>query len=134
MKTCTTCKKNKNIKHFYNSMHSQDGFQNRCKDCQNEKSDLNTFKKDHPDMTEVEFLLRYAKQLGRCASCKNHISMRDVHIDHDHAHCGKKRSCVECRRALLCRSCNISLGIMKEDADRIRKLANYADMCAQKVY
>jgi hypothetical protein len=127
MKTCTTCNQKKAISDFYTSVSHSDGRQARCKSCQNEKRDFNTFKKDHPDLTESEFYHMYFLQLGRCGACEEKIEVKDVHIDHDHSHCGKKRSCKNCRRGLLCRSCNLSLGIMREESDRIHKLAQYAE-------
>ena len=137
MKVCKTCKCAQPINHFYNSRNPEhsDGKQPRCITCQNKRRDANTFKKDHPDLTEAEFRSMYNKQRGKCRACQDPVDIDKVHIDHDHSHCGPKRSCKECRRALLCRECNISLGIMREDTRRIENLALYShEVCGAKTY
>ena len=55
-----------------------------------------------------------------------------LHLDHDHACCGPgkfstshKKSCGECVRGWLCRACNMSLGALQEDPERIRGLLAY---------
>lgn len=55
-----------------------------------------------------------------------------LHLDHDHACCGPgkfstshKKSCGECVRGWLCRGCNMSLGALQEDPERIRGLLAY---------
>jgi hypothetical protein len=78
-------------------------------------------------MTEFEFFVRYTTQKGLCASCDDPITVANCHIDHDHSCCENGKSCVKCRRGLLCRACNVSLGIMHEDTARIIKLARYAN-------
>lgn len=62
------------------------------------------------------------KQRNRCASCEETIGKeipRTVNIDHCH-----KSGTV---RGILCSACNTSLGLMKDDPIRIRKLAMYAE-------
>lgn len=57
----------------------------------------------------------------------------DLHTDHNHKCCpkgkfkGRKESCGECVRGWLCRWCNQSLGMLREDLAKIRGLADYAD-------
>lgn len=46
-------------------------------------------------------------------------------VDHDHSCCIGNYSCGKCVRGVLCRGCNISLGYMKEDRDRVLGLAEY---------
>ena len=45
---------------------------------------------------------------------------RHLHVDHDHE-TGKIRG-------LLCHACNIVLGLVKDDPDRLRLLANYLEV------
>ena len=69
---------------------------------------------------ELEFL--YHKQNGRCAICHQEIALkggRYTHIDHDHIS-GKVRG-------ILCRNCNIILGIIKEDTKILRNAAEYLE-------
>lgn len=64
-----------------------------------------------------------AWRTAACANCGSGEGR--MHMDHDHSHC--KAGCGECFRAILCLGCNIALGYLKEDAARIRGLANYIE-------
>jgi hypothetical protein len=69
-------------------------------------------------------LRRYEEMLcqqgGRCAVCREtEQTDDDLFIDHCHE--------TDTVRALLCHGCNASLGLLKEDAARIRALADYAE-------
>ena len=62
-----------------------------------------------------------ALQNGVCAICKLTCSSgNSLSVDHDHK-TGKIR-------ALLCRSCNFSLGLMKEDPALMRAAADYLEL------
>jgi hypothetical protein len=56
-------------------------------------------------------------QSGLCGGCSEPLI--DLHIDHDDA-TGEVRG-------LLCRYCNLALGIAREDADRLRGLVAYVE-------
>ena len=64
----------------------------------------------------------YTAQQGRCANigCRKEIPLegRTRHIDHCHK-TGKVRG-------ILCRGCNVALGMLGEDAKRIAGLLDYA--------
>lgn len=51
------------------------------------------------------------------------------HIDHDHNCCSNPhgKTCGKCVRGILCRWCNMALGNAKEDASRLRGVANYIE-------
>lgn len=55
------------------------------------------------------------RQDGRCAICKD--LMDDVCVDHCH-----KTSAV---RGLLCRKCNVGIGMLGDDADRLMAAIRY---------
>lgn len=63
-------------------------------------------------------------QGGGCAICGN---KENLHIDHDHACCPGKRCCGRCIRGILCGACNIAIGHMAEDSDRMRKAIGYLE-------
>lgn len=48
-------------------------------------------------------------------------------IDHDHSCCPQGRSCVKCRRGLLCSSCNIGIGNLKDSTDLLRMAILYLE-------
>ena len=50
-----------------------------------------------------------------------------LHLDHDHTCCPTGKMCVKCVRGWLCSSCNIALGSLREDRQRILGLARYLD-------
>jgi hypothetical protein len=76
-------------------------------------------------MTRAVYEALLKEQHGRCKACGAELLPgRATHVDHCHT-TGRTR-------ALLCRSCNLSLGLMKESPERLRKLASYAENhCAQ---
>jgi recombination endonuclease VII len=65
-------------------------------------------------------------QNNRCAICGDSF-VTNPDIDHDHTCCGKKKSCSKCRRGLLCRQCNMTIGKMKESPALLRKAADYLE-------
>jgi hypothetical protein len=82
-------------------------------------------------ITPHEYDRMLAEQGGMCFVCKrpeNHPNthsktgeIRLLSVDHDHA--------TGDARKLLCSSCNVALGRMEEDPERIRALAEYAEWC-----
>lgn len=62
-----------------------------------------------------------------CEICKREFpSDRERHIDHDHACCGySKKQCGQCIRGLLCSPCNLALGNMEDDLDRLSSAIAY---------
>lgn len=60
-----------------------------------------------------------AAQHGLCAICGQASSARRLHVDHDHR-TGRIRG-------LLCRNCNICLGLMADDPGRILSAAAYLE-------
>jgi hypothetical protein len=62
----------------------------------------------------------------RCEGCGEHfMTPSDAKVDHDHSCCPGKQSCGRCVRGLLCHGCNTSLGLLKDNAETLRRLADY---------
>lgn len=67
-----------------------------------------------------------------CSNPKCTVSEK-LHIDHDHSCCprgrfkGAVKSCGRCIRGWLCHGCNASLGLLKEDRERIQGLVEFLD-------
>ena len=72
--------------------------------------------------SDYETLLEAQDQ--SCAICKRPI--RDSgYVDHDHQCCPGKRSCGQCVRGILCRSCNTGLGCFQDDVDVMARAIVY---------
>lgn len=66
----------------------------------------------------------WQSQGGRCYLCGDELPLgKDTHIDHDHACCGRRRSCKACQRGLSCSRCNRLIGLAGDDPDRIKRIA-----------
>lgn len=67
--------------------------------------------------------------IGQCRVCG---SSDRLHIDHDHSCCDSLNSqtgvaCGSCVRGLLCIGCNTALGMVKDNPQTLRALADYLD-------
>ena len=80
-------------------------------------------------LTAEDFDALWERQGGGCAICLRPFSGpfgKDVHIDHDHSCCSEKgTSCGGCVRGLLCEACNLALGKLNDDAERVRRALEY---------
>lgn len=78
-------------------------------------------------LTDWEALL--ASQGGVCAGCGTDTpgGRGSFHVDHDRACCPGKTSCGKCIRGLLCSACNVGVGLLGDDPERLRRLADYIE-------
>jgi hypothetical protein len=64
--------------------------------------------------------IMYASQRGLCEICAEPMStLTDANVDHHHGSGAV--------RALLCHHCNVSIGLLKEDVERIKKVIGYLE-------
>lgn len=68
-----------------------------------------------------------ALHLGVCDVCGERDKDRELAVDHDHGCCPGKESCGNCVRGFLCSPCNLALGLMRDDPDRLRTAASYIE-------
>lgn len=69
---------------------------------------------------ELTFELLYEQQDGRCEGCSGPLLPGPTtHVDHDHT-TGKVRG-------LLCKTCNMGMGLLKDSPDVLRRLAAYLE-------
>lgn len=70
----------------------------------------------------IQYITMVANQKNKCAICEVTFAEKKAlrpHVDHCHS-TGKVRG-------LLCSSCNIAIGLLKDDGDKIRKAADYVE-------
>lgn len=83
-------------------------------------------------VTEARYLELLAAQGGGCAICgTTDPGASRFHIDHDHGCCPTDPSCGRCIRGVLCRGCNMALGIMADNPERLRAAADYIEKHGQ---
>lgn len=68
-------------------------------------------------LTETEWEAMYEEQDGRCAICKDALDIDELKIDHCH-----DSGIV---RGLLCNKCNVALGMLEDDVDRLQTAIAY---------
>lgn len=103
----------------------------RCAVCRPKHERVRTQAKDRNrhwrrsgiDMTAKRYAEMVAEQQGRCAICLR--PGEHWHVDHDHV-TGKTRS-------LLCINCNMAIGQLGDDPDRIRAAAEYIEKHRQSM-
>lgn len=124
MKRCPKCQGTFPLDSFPRNRSAKDGRGGYCKPCHIATMRANRIKKHG---SERNYLMKYrygisaeqadlmiAVQRQRCAICQR---KRKLQVDHDH------RSGMV--RGMLCFDCNAGLGILDDDAHRLRALAEY---------
>lgn len=129
---CCSCKETKSIKLFKRDPNIHGGYGYICKQCHNLREKTKGFARRHASHMKERAkktkchnlsLDQYNKMLleqdGKCAACKQESTENDssLAIDHDHM-TGEIRG-------LLCRTCNLALGLLKDDPSRIAGLLEY---------
>ena len=69
-------------------------------------------------------------QDGRCYLCREPLDDNDAAIDHDHRCCPPRWSCALCQRGIACQRCNRLIGIVKDDAALLRRIADGLEVAA----
>ena len=141
IRVCTVCAEGKTHEQFHKHPNGLHGLQSQCKACASAKSKKRWHgftpeqKRDHGrrnmlkhnyGITVEQYEAIFEAQGGLCAICREPEPRRAkstatdrmaMPVDHDHAS-GEVRG-------LLCSNCNITLGLMKDDPDRLEAAANY---------
>ena len=105
-KKCCTCRKTKPISDFGMDKSTKDGLHGRCKSCRT-VSDRKTNLYRKYKMSPRQYEKLFEKQKGCCAICGRHQSEFNYPLCVDHNHITGKV------RGLLCKKCNINLGIIE---------------------
>jgi len=135
VKTCKDCGEEKPLDEFHINKKSKDGKNSYCKPCaaarraawseanperEAERKRRNRLKQNY-GITVEQWDEMFEAQGGCCAVCGTSEPggrHGTFHVDHCHDSGDV--------RALLCNGCNVALGMMNEDPERIRALADYA--------
>ena len=89
-------------------------------DGRKKQSDRRSYLKRTYGITLEEYDEMLAEQGGRCAICRREPRPDiSLHVDHAHA--------TGALRGLLCFPCNVTVGLIREDRDRLRAVASYLD-------
>jgi hypothetical protein len=150
-KKCSKCQTEKSLDSFCKHKNMKDGLNNNCKDCVKEynnknKQQIKEYKSKYYLENKEHFahkdrknhLMRkygvtqewYDEQLklqdGGCKICGTKDpgkGLKHFHVDHSHE-TGKVRG-------LLCHSCNVGIGLFKEDIKLIQKAIEYVNRFKQ---
>lgn len=135
---CNTCKETKPHQLFSKKNGTKRGYAHRCKVCHNayvretwyknngesQRDATKKYKRENRykvlasryETTEDVISNLFSKAGNACEVCK---SKKDLCVDHCHSSGSV--------RGILCKSCNTSLGMLREDSERILNLARYAE-------
>ena len=114
-KRCSRCREIKRVSAFHKLRQQSGGFNPYCKDCRKIMA-ADTHIKRMYGLTRTELDALIGAQGGLCAICETNPA---VHVDHDHA-TGKIRG-------VLCFTCNVALGQLKDDVALFRKAIDYLE-------
>lgn len=119
-KQCIKCLKWLPESMFHKSTKCLDKLTANCKDCARNKRRKRQFK--------IDFDAMLAEQNGQCAICFKSINSGTAAVDHDHSCCGHRTyTCGDCVRGILCKKCNVAIGIFKENIEAITNAARYLE-------
>ena len=87
-----------------------------CRTCARER---NTFRQRLYGVPLDVYRAKLAAQNGLCAICGGPPGKRSLNVDHDHVN-GRVRD-------LLCATCNVGIGVMRDNPELLRKAADYIE-------
>ena len=97
---------------------SLDGLNGECRECAVNRSRALLYGTTLDAIRDM-----FEKQNGKCFICGQHDG--SLHVDHDHRCCPQTPTCGNCTRMMLCSSCNLGLGKLRDDPDLLLRAAEY---------
>jgi len=116
MKRCTTCGETKELAEFDRDKSRKDGRHYRCKACRAHPRERAKDRRRKTGVSKELFNVLLIKQERRCAICTGPI---DNSSPADHCHDTKTP------RGILCRACNLGMGLMKDDLGNLIRAVAY---------
>jgi hypothetical protein len=115
VKRCSRCRELRLLDDFHRHRTQPGGYSTYCKDCRRVLG-ADTHIKRNYGLSRIELDALISSQGGLCAICEANPA---VHVDHDHV-TGKIRG-------VLCFTCNVALGQLKDDVRLFRKAIDYLE-------
>ena len=75
------------------------------------------------NISPEEYEAKKAEQDNKCAICKKESDL--LVVDHNHSCCSQRKTCGQCNRGLLCRSCNTLIGLAGESIEVLNNAIEY---------
>lgn len=120
-KLCRGCDSWLELDRFNKNQSNLDGLMGRCRSCVH----LSYVKRTY-GITRAQYKAMRDAQGGGCAICgQANPDGRVLVVDHDHGCCPTQKTCGNCVRGLLCTACNMYLGGLGEDIDRLAAMIAY---------
>jgi len=140
MRECKYCKQVKPLEQMVKDKNAREGRRNMCNSCNALR--MKKYFKEHPEkyennkntprakkpnwkrhhLTQGQYSDLLAKHDGKCYVCL--IREAEV-IDHSHSCCTGTFSCGKCVRGILCHACNLAIGHLDDDIDRLQAAVVY---------
>jgi hypothetical protein len=116
MKLCTGCGESKPLAEFDRDTSSKDGRRHRCKACRAHPRERAKDRHRKTGTSKELFNALLIVQGNRCAICTRPV---DNSAAADHCHDTKTP------RGILCRACNLGMGLMKDDLGNLIRAVAY---------
>lgn len=101
---------------------SPDGLMARCKECETKRLQIARHGLTSEDKQAI------AEKQGGCKVCERKApGVKGWVVDHDHRCCPGEKSCISCRRGIICSWCNAALGYTFDSPKILRALADYLE-------
>lgn len=143
MKRCGKCQVFLDLDKFYKNSKKKDGLSEWCKSCHKVYNkaryvyDAEATRQKHLQraykLTKEQYQELFDLQEGKCASCGNPETAIDprtkvtANLSVDHCHTTNEV------RGLLCQRCNIALGMLLDDPQRVRQLLTYIEDRSERI-
>lgn len=110
-KRCRTCSEWLPVERFNRNGSTADRLSPTCTTCERDRKMQHMY-----GISLATYLRLLEEQGGVCAVCRGvNQDGRELAVDHDHGCCAARNACGKCVRGLLCSSCNLALGLLRED-------------------
>lgn len=123
MKQCNTCKELKDTTAFSKDSRNNDKLNYKCRSCR--KIDKDIYEQSgQRKATRYGLDVSVMKEMlaQGCTICKSNESLT---IDHDHDCCPGRNSCGKCVRGVLCHTCNVGVGMFKNNTFLLHRAIEY---------